>query len=261
MGFGPKRRDRIEVSTWKDVTGVSSGGVLPTPRSVGHIVKRPLWLRAVLLASVLLFILLQPLVGKTFLGRALFDILFTWILISGLWNLSRDRNLLIAGLCLGVPTFLADWALYLVSSPILIVTFHVFAGLFLAFIAGSTVALILQANTVTTETIFSAVAVYLLLGLAWALAFELIEYLHRGSFLLLGEPLGQSAAASQSESFPVLVYYSLATLTTLGYGDIVPATPLARALAAPEAVAGQLYIAILIAQLVAVHTSQRAGRA
>lgn len=229
-------------------------------RSRKHTTGRPLWLRALLLASVLLFVLLPSLGRQTFLGQALFDVLFSWMLISGLWSLSHDHRLLIVGLILAVPAFLADWTLYFVSAPILIIVFHVFGGLFLAFIGGSTIALILHEDSVSTQTIFNAVSVYLLLGLVWALGFELIEYLHHGSFLLLGEPLDASAAGSQRESFPLLVYYSFVTLTTLGYGDIVPAIPLTRALAAMEAVTGQLYIAILIARLVGVHASQSARR-
>lgn len=219
-----------------------------------------MWLRAALLASVLLLVLLPPLGKQTFLGQALFDVLFSWMLISGLWNLSHDRNLLIVGFVLAVPTFLADWTLYFISLPILVVVFHVFAGLFLAFIGASTISLILREDSVRTQTIFNAVSVYLLLGLVWALGFELIEYLHHGSFLLLGEPLQSSAALSQRELFPLLVYYSFVTLTTLGYGDIVPAIPLTRALVAMEAATGQLYIAILIARLVGVHASQSTRR-
>jgi hypothetical protein len=219
-----------------------------------------LWLKGVFLASLLLFILIHPLAGRTFLGQVVFDILFLWVLVSGLWNVSRSRTLLIIGFLLATPAFLASWSLYFISSPVLALSLHIFAGLFLAFVGASTIAVILQEESVSTETIFNAVSVYLLLGLVWALAYVAIEFVHPGSLLLLGEPIGQSAAPSQSLSFPLLVYYSLITLTTAGYGDIVPDASLARGVSALEAITGQLYLAILIARLVGVHASQRVHR-
>jgi voltage-gated potassium channel Kch len=52
------------------------------------------------------------------------------------------------------------------------------------------------------------------------------------------------------------IYFSLVTLTTLGYGDIVPTAAAARMLAAVEAVVGQLYLAVLVARLVGLHIAQ-----
>ena len=94
----------------------------------------------------------------------------------------------------------------------------------------------------------------MLVGLAWAFLFSLLEVLQPGSFNLpelSAEPL--DLAAMEVRRLSVFMYYSLVTLTTLGYGDITPVTPLARNLAAFEAVIGQLYIAILVARLVGLH--------
>ena len=65
-------------------------------------------------------------------------------------------------------------------------------------------------------------------------------------------------AGNVTELLNQLTYFSFVTLTTLGYGDILPLTPIATSLAYLEAVIGQLYIAILIAGLVGTHLSQRA---
>jgi hypothetical protein len=63
--------------------------------------------------------------------------------------------------------------------------------------------------------------------------------------------------ADDTRGFATLLYFSFTTLTTLGYGDIVPVSPSARLLTSFEAVAGQLYVAIFIARLVSLHASQR----
>jgi voltage-gated potassium channel Kch len=54
----------------------------------------------------------------------------------------------------------------------------------------------------------------------------------------------------------LLAYFSLVTLATVGYGDITPATELARSLAVVEAIVGQFYIAVLIADLIGKKLSQ-----
>ncbi len=54
-----------------------------------------------------------------------------------------------------------------------------------------------------------------------------------------------------------MIYFSNVTLTTLGYGDILPLSNLARMLANLEAMAGQLYVAIVIARMVGVQVTQR----
>ena len=85
----------------------------------------------------------------------------------------------------------------------------------------------------------------------WALIFSMVEVAHPGSFLDGGRPLSVSADAGPRSLVPSLLYLSLATLSTLGYGDILPVTPTARMLAAIEALIGPLYLAVLIARLVA----------
>ncbi len=106
----------------------------------------------------------------------------------------------------------------------------------------------------TGDIVNGAICVYMLGALAWAFLFSLLEVLQPGSFNLpelSAERLGPATADVRRLS--IFMYYSLVTLTTLGYGDITPVTPLARNLAAFETVMGQLYIAILVARLVGLH--------
>ncbi|MED5507152.1 MAG: potassium channel family protein, partial [Planctomycetota bacterium] len=60
----------------------------------------------------------------------------------------------------------------------------------------------------------------------------------------------------QGTHFGVLTYYSIITLTTVGYGDIVPASPVARAIVSMEAVVGQIYLTVIVARLVGLHLSR-----
>jgi voltage-gated potassium channel Kch len=98
---------------------------------------------------------------------------------------------------------------------------------------------------VNVHRIQGAVAAYLLLGLSWALAYELVA-------LRVGQAFsGAGLGAAERTSF---IYFSFVTLTTVGYGDITPVHPVARSLAVAEALTGQLYPAILLARLVSLAT-------
>lgn len=112
-----------------------------------------------------------------------------------------------------------------------------------------------RARRVTTDTILGACSVYLLLGLLFAQVFLLLEQVDPGSFSELAS--GPGGAADVEAHRGALTYFSFVTLTTLGYGDVAPVRVPARSLSVLEAALGQLYVAIVIARLVAV---QIAGR-
>jgi hypothetical protein len=109
----------------------------------------------------------------------------------------------------------------------------------------------LKKGPITAYRIQGAIAVYLLLGLAWAHTYDLIEYLSPGAF---------TGTITDSARFSSWMYFSFVTLATLGYGDITPMHPVARSLAVAEAITGQLYLAILIARLVSQELYYRASK-
>jgi hypothetical protein len=96
------------------------------------------------------------------------------------------------------------------------------------------------AGRITLDTVSGGIAAYLLLALAWAVSFHLIDILSPGSF-----------TAALSHDFGASLYFSLVTITTLGYGDIAPVASHARIWTVLEAVVGLLYVAVIIARLVA----------
>jgi hypothetical protein len=100
---------------------------------------------------------------------------------------------------------------------------------------------------VTTDTIFAALSGFYLIGVAWALLFIGVDHIQPGSFSV---PLVTDNGLSTG------LYFSLVTLTTLGYGDIAPVLPLARALTTTEALMGQTYLVVLVARLVSLHSGE-----
>jgi hypothetical protein len=86
-----------------------------------------------------------------------------------------------------------------------------------------------------------------MLGIGFALVFALIEHLQPGSFT------GLEGFAHMSDQVLTFLYYSFVTMSTLGYGDISPVTPHAMTASYVLAIFGQLYLAILVARLVALY--------
>jgi Ion channel len=102
---------------------------------------------------------------------------------------------------------------------------------------------IFREGRVTHMRIQGAIAVYLLMGAGWAHAYHIAAVVHPGSFNF---PAGEYVEHADWN------YFSFVTLTTVGYGDITPVHPIARTLAVAEALTGQLYLAVMIARLVAM---------
>jgi hypothetical protein len=121
---------------------------------------------------------------------------------------------------------------------------------FLSYTVGVILNDVLRGGRVTTDKVLGAICVYLLLGVIWASLYAIVdlassEHAFRGAVGAAGPDGGLG--------FSNLLYFSFVTLTTLGYGDIVPVSSIARTLSILEGVTGPLYLAVLIARLVGLH--------
>ena len=202
-----------------------------------------------LLVALVLWLLLYPYLYGLPGGGLLLGLLGAAIPVAAIYAFSRERRTLVISIMLGVPTLII-----MVAGNIATVTAtdaqplpRGFYGLApLAFYGYATVHIlyhVLRDQEVTTDTLFAAVAGYLLLGLTWTSAYLLVEHIRPNSFTL--------GTAAQAQPFwTAILYYSFVTLTTLGYGDITPTTPHAQSMAMLEAISGVMYAAVLIARLV-----------
>ena len=112
--------------------------------------------------------------------------------------------------------------------------------------------LLFRFREVTSETLWAAINVYLLVGMLFSFLYALADSLIPGAFNGTTNMAGNDVQA--------FLYFSFITLTTLGYGDITPAAPAVMTLSYVEALIGQLYVAILIARLVSLYSSQQARK-
>jgi hypothetical protein len=118
-------------------------------------------------------------------------------------------------------------------------------------------AVILQ-KEVTRETISMSISVYLLIGITYGLLYFVLYQLQPGAFSFGGSPVAISSAEDLQRILPVLIYFSLTTLSTIGFGDITPTTLRSRYAAVSEGITGQFYLAILVARLVGIYMSRSA---
>lgn len=125
--------------------------------------------------------------------------------------------------------------------------FHLFTVVGFAFVVYEVLRHVLAESPVNVDKLYAAVSAYLLIGLAFASAYEALAFWKPAAFHF---PDGRERDVDG------LMYFSLVTLSTVGYGDIVPALPQARVLAVLEAILGQLYLAVLMARLVGLHLTQ-----
>lgn len=192
--------------------------------------------------SALLFVavfVVPPLVPAGSGRRFVVDFVYWLLLLSGVHALGERRMaraVLMPAALLAVAMDALSWFVPL-RAPWVLGTGLLSMGLLLAVILGRT----LRDGPVTTRRIHGGVAAYLLLGVLWAHAYALVGALRPDAFA------GPVNAADGARAW---LYFSFVTLTTTGYGDVLPVHPAARSLATLEAVTGSLYLAILIARLV-----------
>jgi len=202
---------------------------------------------SIFLAALVAIIVVPALVPVGVPGRLLGDALVSLMLVSGAAAVAdKPRAVLIVSV-IAVAALLLRWASWLFPAAQLAVWREISTLAALVALCWVVLALVLRRGPITIQRIEGAIAVYLLLGFTWAHAYELVELWHPGAF---------AGAVGGTGSLP-LTYYSFVTLTTMGYGDIMPVHPLARALAVLEALTGQLYLTIMLARLVSLELQSR----
>ncbi|HJZ55558.1 MAG TPA: potassium channel family protein, partial [Gemmataceae bacterium] len=207
------------------------------------------------LLTLLAMLVVTPVLETTSATRLLFGVLFTLVFLASLPVIFTDRRLRLAALLLGVPTVVGVWTGYILPGlprlP-LAVGFHILAAVFFGFTIAAILRGIHREKDVSAEAISAALCGYILTGVVFGHLYTLVELLAPASFT--GE--GFAEPKSDERHHLLLTYFSFITLTTTGYGDITPRGALARGLAMAEAIVGQFYIAVLVADLIGKRVSQ-----
>jgi hypothetical protein len=210
---------------------------------------REQWRHLALLISMLLLFVISPAVTVFRHGALILNVIAAIMLIAGSYAVSERKYFFVIALVLSGISIITTWLLLIIQQPWMAILSHGCIIVLVAFFAIIILGYVLRSGRVTTDRIFAAICVYLLIGYAWTFAYVLVEELQPASFIAL------SHAAPNDYVSRVLQmrYLSFITLTTVGYGDIVPHSPVARSLAVLEAIVGQIYLTVLVARLVGLH--------
>ena len=203
-----------------------------------------------LLIGLLVLIVYSPSVSGGG-ARFLFELMFDVILMAGVYavGLSRHRGIFAA---LTILTLSIRWGELLSGSGGFDVLALSFTGAWLAYAAWIIISDLFQRRDVTLNTILGAVVTYLLIAVGFTMLFQVLELRNPGSFSGLPDGAHENPRLLAGS----MLYFSLVCLSTMGFGDIVPASDLARPLSVLEGVLGQLYLAVMIARLVGLHITR-----
>jgi len=206
-----------------------------------------------LVALVALFVSF-PFIESLPSGALIESILLTVVLVSALLAIATRRRILIVAALLSLPALIGRWLNHYRPDLVPPEVFLIGGIVFGLFVVGNLLRFVLNAPSVNTEVLCASISAYLLLGLLWTLGYWLIADLIPDAFAF-----NASTVADRSMKGLNGLYFSFITLSTVGYGDITPVSKVARMLAAAEATAGLLYVAVLIARLVALHATRKSN--
>jgi len=212
---------------------------------------------AILLAVLAATFILTPLADQLDSFPEIQRLVLTGILLAAVFAVSRSRRVLAFSVVGGFLAISVNWAAEIAGSSVLVTVSQSVSALFVLYIVGIILRIVSDQDRVDLGTVLGGICVYLLLVVSFTQLHGLLDHLQTGAYLSEGTPLPRwTAAGNQDGLFATLLYFSLTTITTLGYGDIVPAVSTSRILAGAEAVIGQLYLAVFIGRLVGLYTAQ-----
>ncbi len=196
-----------------------------------------------LLIFLFAFILVFPFFEPYRIGDGLLVVIITGLLITAVYKVSEHPREVAITLLLLIPAALTAWANFFIPSRMVFMIQVISVIIFLVYTQWIILRQVMQTQHVTESEIFSAVSVYIMIGLAYAFVFQFIELVIPGSFVF----------GSAGRSFSSFIYFSFETLATVGFGDISVITPLARSVTILEMITGVMYLAIFIGVLVNAH--------
>ncbi|HEY4931695.1 MAG TPA: ion channel [Terriglobales bacterium] len=201
-----------------------------------------------LLLSLLLVIVMYPVLDHGDAQRAILGALMFLPLLLATFRLSEGKGWVWPTVLLMVATFLTAAVSTFFPHPTLVGLKWALLVVFFGVAVYGLFPYLKNARSVTDAHLYTAVSIYLLLGMQWFALYSAIDVFFPGSIV----QNSTSLVDRQSE----LLYFSLVTLSTIGYGDIVPIRGEVRMLAALEGVTGVLYVAITVALLVSSYKQQ-----
>jgi hypothetical protein len=220
---------------------------------------RALGRHSVMLASLVLLLIALPFLEWVPGGGTRFPLLLCLVLLAAIYVNRTQRWILWIAIALGSATLVGLAIGHSSGSTCARIIAELLGLGLLGFTTLVLLNSLLRSRDVHADTLVGGVCVYLLIGLCFAMIYRLLIDFSPGSFVSGGEALVASPGDASSLSTQLL-YFSVVTLTTVGYGDITPRGDLAQMFSSSEALLGQLYLAIFIARMMGLYMGSDRAR-
>ena len=198
---------------------------------------------ALLLFVQLVGILVYPFIEGTEAGRIAFGAFGIAILIATTRMVRSTPGLTWIALGLALPAIVLQGVQAIQPQPLLVAVSAALEAAFYFYAAASLIAYMMADRHATTDELFAAGATFTLLVWAFTWVFVFLQALRPGTF-------GAAVNPEAQRTWTELMYLSFALLSSTGIGDVIPLTPIARAVASIEMFAGVMYLAAVVSRLI-----------
>jgi voltage-gated potassium channel len=219
-----------------------------------HSIKYENYSLIILLISLLFVLLIYPFIKIMPDTSIILEACLSFVLVAAVIATTHNIAHLIIAFILALGAFATNWGTLFNNTQMWLTVNLSFNIVFLGYVIWIHIIKIMTTRSVTSNLLCGSLCVYLLIGLMMAFAYMLIDLYIPDSFTNIATD-SISSIGAKTHYFFQYTYYSFVTLTTLGYGDIHPASQPAEALAYMEAVTGQFYLTVLVARLIGLHVS------
>lgn len=204
-----------------------------------------------LLATLVLYFVASPLLIANQLNNTILSVIITLFIVLCINVINRNSVLLMFSIMLGTVSMICHWLVYLNHANDSIHLVYILSVLsFLMVMTFFVITSVAKSREITGDSLLGAIAGYFLIGLTWSVIYLLIEFINSGAIH------NTHVSVSMRDHIQQMIYFSFVTLTTIGYGDILPVSDLAKTMSWLEAVTGQIYLAVWISQLVGLRIAQ-----
>lgn len=198
--------------------------------------------------AIMLVLLVYPFLRPAgMIGHFFSTLLVALIPLSSGLALTRDKKTATIILVIATPFVILDGLNFFSPHRLLMVTAFSFATVLYFYIVILLTKCVLAIREVTVDLIYCAISIYLLIGMGWAGVYTILESISPGSF-------------SGTPESGDLLYFSFITLTTVGYGDVLPLSALGKRLAIVEGAMGSIYMAVIVAMIVGRYMAMHSGQ-
>jgi hypothetical protein len=213
------------------------------------------------LLGTLVLLLFLPAISNSEWVSVISRSLYTVVMLASLYLVAANRKELLIGVLLFIPVTSSNWLLDpFVTLQVQLVVYCIFQVVFLSYVMHKVLKFLIEARKVDPEIIYAAIILYFIFAVCLSLVYFGILIVIPGSF---GEDLVPDFSDRNSLTLILhnLMYFSFVTQTTLGYGDISPTLAFSKSVVSIQAMAGQIYLAVIIARLVGMQiASQTNGK-